>query len=203
MIKASLLWKRYKDKIVFIIFLLQITLFYKLIQMHIQTGYIFKISFIDDKIPFIPLFVMPYLLYAVVLLLPFILTFRNKKYFFASSAAFLFASLVCNFFFVLFPTMTIRPEIAPSDIFNKLVLWVYAIDGVTNLFPSEHVAFSVLSNLCLTKINKRIAYYLIPITGLIVFSTVFIKQHYIPDILGGLVLAFASFLIFKRIIRSS
>jgi membrane-associated phospholipid phosphatase len=193
-------WKKYLDKIVFVVFLLQITLIYKLIQIYVPSGSIFKIPFIDDNIPFISVFVIPYLLYVVVLLLPFVLTFRNKKQFLAVSTAFLFASVMCNIIFVLFPTMVIRPEVLAINILNKSVLFVYTVDGVLNCFPSEHVTFSVLANLCLLKINKKLAYYLIPLTILIIFSTLFIKQHYFPDILGGIVLAFLGYLIFKKVV---
>lgn len=195
-----MIWKKYKGKIIFILFLLQITLFYKLIQIYFPAGYIFKIPFIDDKIPFLSIFVIPYLLYVFVLFFPFVITFKNKKHFLAVSAAFLFASVVCNIIYVLFPTMVIRPEVLPSTMLNKLVLFVYTIDGVVNCIPSGHVAFSVLSNLCLTRINKKFAGYMLPVTVLIVFSTLFIKQHYVPDIFAGLLLAFLSFLIFKKVL---
>ena len=64
------------------------------------------------------------------------------------------------------------------------------------------MAFSVLSNLCIFKINKKIACILIPITILIVLSTLFIKQHNIVDIFAGLILAFLAFeFVFKKVIR--
>jgi membrane-associated phospholipid phosphatase len=193
-------WKKYLDKIVFVLFILQITIIYKLIQAYFLPGSIFKIGFIDDNIPFISVFVIPYLLYVVVLFLPFFLTFKNKKQFLAVSSAFLFASLVCNIIYVLFPTMVVRPDLLATNIFNRLVLFVYSIDGVLNCFPSEHVTFSVLANLILLKINKKLAYYLIPLTVLIVLATLFIKQHYVPDIFAGIALAFLSYLVYKKVV---
>ncbi len=172
-----------------------------LIQAYFLPGNIFKIPFIDDNIPFISIFVIPYLLYVVVLFLPFVLSYKNKKQFLAVSSAFLFASLICNIIFVLFPTMVVRPEVLATNIFNRLVLFVYSIDGVLNCFPSEHVTFSVLANLILFKIKKKYAYYLIPLTVLIVLSTLFIKQHYIPDIFAGIALAFLSFWVFKKVVE--
>ena len=193
--------KKYADKIVFAIFVLQITLVYKLIQAYFPTGYVFNMPFIDNNVPFLSVFAVPYLLYVAVLILPFAMTFKNKKHMLALSSSFLFASLVCNIFYVLFPTMVIRPEVLPSTIFNRLVLFIYSIDGVTNCFPSEHVTFSILSNLCMVNIRKKIAYYMIPATALVVIATLFIKQHYVPDVLAGMVLAFLSFLVFKKIMQ--
>jgi membrane-associated phospholipid phosphatase len=188
----------YKDKIIFVLFFLQVTLFYNLIQTYFPTGHIFKIPLIDEAIPFLSVFVIPYLLFIFVLFLPFAMAFRDKKRFLALSASFLFASVVCNIVYVLFQTTALRPEVLPSTIFDELVLFVYAIDKPLNLFPSGHVTFSVLSTLCLTRINKKLAYAILPVTILIVLSTLFIKQHYVPDVLGGLALAFLSFQIFRK-----
>ncbi len=188
-----------KNKIIFVIFVLQMTLFYKIIQNYLPGGQIFKIPIIDDHIPFLAVFVIPYFLFAVVLFLPFLMTFKDNKKFLAVSVTFLAAAIVCNIIYVLFQTTVTRPEILPSSIFQKLIIFIYSIDDPVNLFPSGHVTFSVLSNLCIYKINKKIALWLIPITILIVSSTLFIKQHHTPDILAGLALAILCYkLVFKK-----
>lgn len=193
-----MLWKNHKEKIVFILFVLQITLFYKLIQIFFSTGRIFSVPFVDENIPFIALFVIPYLLLIPVMLLPFALVFRNRKKFVALSFTFFFASTLCNIIYMLFQTTIIRPEIIPVSVFDKLVVFVYSIDKPLNLFPSGHVMLSSLANLCLLKINKRIAYIIFPLTVLIILSTLFIKQHHTPDVFGGLLVAFLSYQLFKK-----
>ena len=102
---------------------------------------------------------------------------------------------------MIFPTAIVRPEVLATNIFNRLVLFIYSIDGILNCFPSEHVTFSVLANLVLLKINKKLAYYLIPLTVLIVLATVFIGQHFVPDIFAGLVLAYVSYLVYKKVLK--
>ena len=146
-------------------------------------------------------FVIPYFLFFVVLILPFILTLKNKKKFLATSTSFLSVSVICSLIYAFFQTTIIRPEIISSNIFEKLVLFVYSIDAPLNLFPSGHVTFSVLATLCLLKINKKIGYIVLPFTILIVLSTLFIKQHHIPDVIAGLVLAYIGYrFIFKKMI---
>jgi membrane-associated phospholipid phosphatase len=192
------MWKKYQDKIYFILFVLQITLIYKLIQIYFTNGHDIKIP-LDDKIPFIAPFVAFYMLYAAVLILFFILAYKNKHLFLASSKSFLFAATICSLIYIFFPTAVIRPEILPTTIFNKLVLFIYSIDTAVNAFPSEHITFSILANLCLSRINKKLSYFLWPLTFLIVLSTLFIKQHYIFDVLAGILLAWISYqFIFKR-----
>jgi len=193
-------WRKYRSIILFALFILNITLFYKIIQIYFPAGNIFKLG-LEDNIPFIPLFIIPYLFFLLVLFLPFLISIKNKKQFLAVSVSFLFASIICNIIYMLFQTTIIRPEIISSTILNKLVLFVYSIDSPLNLFPSGHVTFSALSTLCLFKINKKLAYIILPITILVILSTLFIKQHHIPDVLAGLVLAFISYqFIFKKII---
>lgn len=190
-------WKKNAGLILFLLFILQMTLFYKLIQTHFPTGVIFKTG-LDDKIPFIPIFVIPYFFYFLILLLPFVLAFRDRKKFFAISTTFLLISIICNLIYILFQTTINRPEILVSSIFNKMILFIYSIDAPLNLFPSGHVTFSVLSTLCVFKLNKKIGYIILPITILIIFSTIFIKQHHIPDVIAGLILASLGYFIFKK-----
>lgn len=186
------LWKKDKGKIIFILFILQITLFYKLIQIYFSNGIIFKTT-LDDKIPFFSPFVIPYFSFFIILFLPFIMTLKNKKNFLALSTTFFIVSVICDLVYIFFQTTINRPEIISSTIFNKLVLFIYSVDSPLNLFPSGHVTFSVLSTLCLFKINRKVAYVVLPFTILIVLSTLFIKQHYIPDVLAGLMLAFLGY----------
>jgi len=193
-------WKKHKGGIIFILFILQITFFYKLIQIYSQNG-IFLNTTLDNKIPFLSTFVIFYLLFFVLLFLPFILNFKDKKKFLALSATFFFVSIICNLFYVFFQTTVIRPEIIVSTIFDKLVLFIYSIDKSLNCFPSMHVTFSALSTLCLLKLNKKAGQIILPLAILIVFSTLLIKQHVILDVIGGLVLALLGYyFIFRKMI---
>lgn len=193
------MFAKYKTEIYFILFILQITLVYKMIQWYFPDGQIFKTP-LDDQIPFVAWFIFPYLLYALILAVIFTLALRNKKFFGALTRAFLFASLISNIIFIVFPTMMVRAEVLPDSFVNQSVYFIYSIDSaLRNCFPSEHVTFSVLANLCLMAINKKWALLLLPFTILVVLATLFIKQHYIPDVLAGIVLAYISYqFVFKK-----
>ena len=52
-------WEGYKGRIVFVLFFLQLTLFYSLIQTYFPTGHVFRIPLIDGAIPLLPVFVVP------------------------------------------------------------------------------------------------------------------------------------------------
>lgn len=200
MVEKEKFWDKYGGFIVFILFILQITVVYELIQMFFIKGVIFKTA-LDDVIPFFSPFVIFYFLIIIILFLPFIMTFKNKKMFLALSTAFFFVSFICNIIYIFFQTTITRPDIIPSTIFDKLVLFIYSVDSPLNLFPSGHVTFSVLSTLCLFKINKKVAFVVLPFTILLILSTLFIKQHNIPDVLAGAILAYLGYkFIFKKMI---
>jgi len=114
------IWKNYADKIVFVLFVLQITLFYKLIQLYVPAGQIFKINSIDNIIPLMPIFVIPYVLFIPILFLPFVMSLKDKKLFLAISASFLTASIICNIVYILFQTTIYRPEIPAVNIIQQV-----------------------------------------------------------------------------------
>ena len=55
-------------------------------------------------------------------------------------------------------------------------------------FPSGHTAITVLTLYYAFKYNKSYAYILIPITILMVISTVYLRYHYVIDVIAGLLL---------------
>ena len=194
-----MIWKKHKDKIVFLLFLIQFILIYKLIQEIVTQGRLLTIPIIDNFIPLIPIFVIPYLLFFPFILLPIAMVWKDKKRLFQIAITYLFASTIANLIFLIFQTTVIRPELFPSTIANRWIIYIYSFDKPLNLFPSTHVTFTALANLCLLKINKKIAYGVLPLTILIILSTMFIKQHYIPDLFAGLLLAWLSYeFIYKR-----
>ena len=85
----------------------------------------------------------------------------------------------------------IRPSVTNTDIWATILSWIYTFDKPHNLFPSTHISLSFMSTLIL---HKKAAYIWFI---LIAFSTLFVKQHYILDILGGLVVGGIGYLIYK------
>ncbi len=191
--------KKYRSIIFFALFFLEITLGYKLIQNYPYNVRIFKTPF-DDRIPFLSIFIIPYLIYYFYIFIPFILSIANEKGFFTCSISYFIAATILSLFYIFFQTTITRPDIYSDNILNKLVLFIYKIDKPLNLFPSGHTTFSVLTNLCLIRINRKLSIIISPLTFLIVLSTLFIKQHFIPDVVSGIILSFlVYFLIFKRV----
>lgn len=114
------------------------------------------------------------------------------------------AKLFCGFLFVMFPTTNIRPQIAGTGIGETLLGMIYAMDSPDNLFPSIHCLESVFCFLLISdepnvpKYIKRAAFLL---AAAICLSTLFTKQHVLPDVMSGTAIAIAAYLA-RRVLLS-
>lgn len=154
---------------------------------------------IDQALPVVPVFAVPY-----VSLEPFIygslvvfLLFRARLFQSAVSSM-IVTFLVSYVFFAFLQTYVDRPVLTANDAFTQMIRGVYASDHPYNDFPSLHVSTSTIIAIHWWRFSKR-SWPLIVWAALIAASTVMVKQHYVPDIAGGLVLAFATSLFFNRV----
>jgi membrane-associated phospholipid phosphatase len=152
---------------------------------------------IDNLIPFVPSFVLFYMLtFAYLIVVPYILI-KDKKQFAALSLSFISIMLIGYIIFLLFPVKTIlRPENIASGFWNGLVKMSYLADAPGfNNFPSLHVALSLLVSLIVYNHDKKHWWVWIMFSG-IMFSTMFIKQHYIIDVVAGILLGIIGYLVY-------
>src|SRR3989338_1673068 len=152
--------------------------------------------FLDGLIPFVPLFVFFYFIYFPFVLLPFL--FAKGKNFINLVKANIFIILISNLIYVLIPTKIPRPEFIANDIPTFVLNFVYNIDNNVNLFPSLHVSMTFLALLAISKINKKFFLIALVLFALTTLSTLFIKQHYVLDVLSGLMLGYAAYKIYFK-----
>jgi len=147
---------------------------------------------IDSIIPFNRIFILPYYYWYFYIALTVILLFLNKNVwkYFAFIMSMALGALVCSFIFIIFPTYVPRTELVGSDFLTAMVRQIYAIDLPYNCFPSLHVVYAFICSWYLFLFNSKskiFSIFIIISFILISLSTVFTKQHYTPDILGGIV----------------
>ncbi len=65
----------------------------------------------------------------------------------------------------------------------------YAVDVTRNLFPSLHVTISLFTAFALGRFRPRSRLPMLLWAALIAALTLFVRQHYAVDVLGGLLLA--------------
>ena len=66
-------------------------------------------------------------------------------------------------------------------------------------FPSLHAAYAVLFSYFMIKLDRRLAFVAIPITVGILFSTVYLGQHYLLDLVAGALYALIPCLIAEKV----
>jgi len=119
---------------------------------------------------------------------------RGKETFYRFVATDLLVHLTCFVVFLLIPTTNIRPELAGNTISEKMLRFVYAMDGGTapsNLLPSIHCYVSWLCYRGLHGAREIPVWYQrfsLVAALLIILSTQVLKQHYLVDAVAGMVL---------------
>lgn len=153
-------------------------------------------SKLDDYIPFVKFFIIPYLFWFVYIAMGFVYFGLKSKEDFMKLAKFIFLGMGISYaIFILFPNeQNMRPVIRDNDIISKMVKFIYSIDSSENVFPSIHVlnaiaVNSVIHNSKLYIENRKIKILSSIAMVLICASTVFLKQHSIIDVFGGAILA--------------
>ncbi len=173
------------------------------IEKHTFTHYSIIHTAVDDMIPFVEVFVLPYytwFLYVSLTLLFFLFSFEVEDYY----KSFIFLATGMTVFLVvstLFPNMHhLRPVVMPRDnVFTHLVQIIYNTDSSANLWPSIHV-YNSLGTMIAVHHSKRCnkaAKIVSDIVGVsIIFSTLFIKQHSVYDVITAFIMATIFYMVF-------
>jgi membrane-associated phospholipid phosphatase len=151
---------------------------------------IFLESPLDRALPVVPIFAIPYVSlipYIGVSLLAF-LFFRIRVYRSAAITMIVVWFISYAFYFFL-QSYIARPAITGTDPFSGMIRGIYASDQPYNDFPSLHTSLSTIIAIHWWRVDRRYGVAATIWTTLIVMSTVLIKQHYLADVGGGLVLA--------------
>lgn len=160
----------------------------------------FDVSFsFEQSIPFIPAFIFGYILvYFSVLLLYFLIDDIDD--FRRAVVAYLLMTTVHYIFFLAFPVRyELRPDLISAAGFGVGVTrFYYIIDMPHNCFPSLHVAYPALAALISWRHHRYSSWLFIVMTIIISASIVFVKQHYILDVVAGAATAiFLYFIVIK------
>jgi membrane-associated phospholipid phosphatase len=67
-------------------------------------------------------------------------------------------------------------------------------------FPSLHAAFPLLSALALWRVTRRGAVAALVWSVAVWFSVVYLGQHYVTDVIGGIILALATWLVMMKVL---
>ncbi len=151
------------------------------------------LTILDDYVTFTPAFVFGY---SLMFFLPLVTLFfslyknitpRDLITFYFSQ---IFLLLSCYVFYLLFPSTASSIIVDLSSYPETFATWsvgiLYQLGVPYNAFPSYHVAPIILTLLFIYKKAPRYFWLLSPIMFVPIIATVFIKYHFVLDIVGGI-----------------
>ena len=166
---------------------------------------------LDDLIPIVSIFIIPYVwAYLFWAMGPMAVSLCEKQHFKDYMASCLFPCVAGILLLAFLPTYMDRVAeglyevVENPTIFDKLRQFWYSLDGsemAYNLLPSFHCINSTLCYLGVAgrrEIPRWFQVYSLITTLLIFASTVFVKQHYILDVVTGAALAGIVFFLCKK-----
>jgi len=175
-------------------------LLYFPVEARKKTDRLIKIP-LDNKIPLIPIFVIPY-----VIFFPYVFGTVLGSYlsgdinFNILAASLIIVSLVTSLIYLEFPSAIIRPAFRATGKLLRTIKFIQKIDNPNNVFPSNHVAYSLVTTIYLAGALPQFAplfWFCFMIIGA---STVLIKQHYIIDVPAGVIVALLSWFVAIKLI---
>ena len=176
--------------------------FFKLLEQGIQVPDLVLHCRLDDLIPFCKYAIIPYYLWFawIPCTLFYLLWFNDRREFWRLCLPLFSGMTIALACYAVLPTaLDLRPYWVPgSDIFARVVRFLYRTDTATNVCPSIHVFNSV--TLMMAYYRSRIfetpgRRWMRPASAVlcvsIIASTVLLKQHSCIDVLLGILLAMA------------
>lgn len=190
------LFLKYRHIIPVLIYMpLYLTWFFRLEKT--VTSYRIIHTALDDRIPFIEAFVVPYYMWFFYVFACVAIAFFTDKNEYFKSLTFLITGMTI---FLIVSTLwpnghNLRPASMPRDnIFTAMVSALYKTDTPTNLWPSIHVYNSIGAHLCVARCKwssekKWLKNASLVLCISIIMSTMFIKQHSFFDVFTALVMS--------------
>ena len=167
------------------------------LEKAVQHDYYLIHSPLDDYIPFVEFFIVPYFLWFIFIAATMAyFFFTDRKGFYKLCAFMVTGMTIFLIICTIFPNgLDLRPTVFPRDnIFTDAVKWLYQTDTSTNVLPSIHVfnslaaAFAIGHSHALKK-KKWVQPAAYVLATLIILSTMFLKQHSVTDVFAAMVMA--------------
>jgi membrane-associated phospholipid phosphatase len=153
----------------------------------------------DRAIPLQPVWALVYgALYLFLILLP-VFTVREEEHLRRTVWAYLSVWITAYICFLAYPTVAPRMDTVAGDGFAVWGLrFLYGADPPYNCFPSLHVAHSFVSALTVYRVHRKVGAFALIMAVLVAVSTLFTKQHYVLDVVAGVLMALVAYGIFLR-----
>ena len=182
------------QRLVWLVLILAVQSLYFPINRTIQGGVVLHTPW-DAYFPLRPTWVVPYLLSLLWWVGCFVwATFRMPDKLFRAFAISTIAVMLTSYVvYILYPTYVVRPTVQGADWPHRLVAMLYANDQVNNAFPSGHTYNTVLVALFWSRWQPKRRWLWWAIAAVILLSTLYTRQHNLPDLVGGIAFAWLGY----------
>jgi membrane-associated phospholipid phosphatase len=189
-----------KRRVFWLVIILTLLMVYFPINRLVTGGWALALP-IDKYIPLYPPALIPYLVGSFLFFaFPVWASLYSKKHELeAYIISFLTATIISYIIYLTLPTFVIRPEVHSQDLFSKAISLLYQNDYPHNAAPSGHTFYTLISFLYIRVWNPKVQGISLTIALLIIASTLLTKQHYILDVISGLILGFIAYWIGRYI----
>lgn len=136
------------------------------------------------------------------------LWFFNRRLFGRYTVAMIITSYAALVTFILLPTSPPWYVGAAANLYqsNGAAVLPSAVSSTISMiesdqfaaFPSLHTAYAIIFGYFMIKLDRRLALVAVPVTSAILFSTVYLGQHYLLDLIGGACYALIPCLVVER-----
>jgi membrane-associated phospholipid phosphatase len=162
---------------------------------------------LDTAIPFVPAFIIPYVIWYPFIIMMLVLFFtKDKRFYYRILFTQCIGLIACYVIYYFFQTTVPRPLVPSEGVLYRLVNLVYSTDHPYNCFPSIHVLTSYLmikgAGGC-PGLSRKVKAAVHLCAWSIICSTLFVKQHVLLDIAGAIALVEILWYVVFRLSSSS
>ena len=154
---------------------------------------------LDRAIPLQPAWTLVYASLGVFVVLLPVMVVRERELLRRTMQAYLTVMVISYLGFVVYPTIGPRPSVVAGTGFGPWGLrLLYSLDAPYGCWPSLHVAYAVVAALACSRVHRGVGIAAGVWAALIAVSTLFTKQHYVVDVIAGVMEAAVAGLVFLR-----
>lgn len=145
-------------------------------------------TFMDDQIPRISFFSIIYLAFLPWFWGVVFYSWFKNRFFRQLAYSVIIVNLIAFVIYLFFQTYVPRESIMDNDFLSGVIRFIYSHDQPYNAFPSLHVALSSVVATYYVCMKSKWSWAFVAMAALITASTLFVKQHFILDVVSGVVL---------------
>ena len=157
---------------------------------------------LDSKIPLISEFIWVYFFtFPLAIFTYFWVAYKDKKHLWNLWLTITISFAISGIIYFFWQTEMVKPALEATTLSDKFLIWTWNSCKPINCLPSQHcfMAFAIILGFYNQKKTTPawLRWSCFVISILIVFATVFLKQHYVLDIVASFIIMIPTYLIVK------